>query len=352
MKLISFKTLRSLCTDFIIFLIPLLLIFMAFPFLLRILSPFIAGFFLYLAAKPLKGFLARRGLPSSLCALFSLLIISALVFLFIRAVIVKLLLEIASLSESAEFIEKSALARIPQTAKSFISHSDLPSVIKTSTENYLPSLFETLKDYILRFAENLAGKILNLLKNIPSMLIWLFTAVFTTFFLLKEEDGITSFSKNFFGEKLCSFFIKAKKSFLSVAFSYLKAQLIIEGIIFVILLAGFFILDIKYAFLGAFATTLVDAIPILGTGAVLIPMAIINFIIGNKSLGWGLFALYGASLLARQLCEPKIIGSKLGIHPLATIFAMYSGMKIFGIAGLIFGPIVAIFMKTLLAERA
>lgn len=112
-------------------------------------------------------------------------------------------------------------------------------------------------------------------------------------------------------------------------------------------------MKLNYALLLAFFTAIIDAVPILGTGTMLIPMSVFNFLSGNMTLGWGLLILYGIAILTRQLCEPKIIGSKLGIHPLLTVFALYTGMKLFGIIGLILGPIAAIFVKNLInAEKS
>ena len=142
--------------------------------------------------------------------------------------------------------------------------------------------------------------------------------------------------------------MRIKNTFLNVFLKYLKAQLIIGGIIFALLLTGFLLLKIDYAFLLAIITALVDVVPVLGTGTILIPLALYNFLTQNISLGWGIVVLYGIALLARQLCEPKIVGEKLGIHPLATIFSIYIGMKLFGILGLVFGPITTIFIKNLI----
>ena len=101
----------------------------------------------------------------------------------------------------------------------------------------------------------------------------------------------------------------------------------------------------------ALFTAIVDAVPILGTGAVLIPMSVFNFIMGQSSLGWGILILYGIAILTRQLCEPKIIGQKLGIHPLLTLFSLFAGLKLFGIIGLILGPVAAILVKNLISQK-
>ena len=351
MKLISFKTLRSLFIDFIIFLVPVLLLIWAFPYILSILSPFITAFFLYLAANPLNKLLRRNHLNPTLSSLLSLILISSLFFILLRFLFITLVSELSSLAENINFLSTGTFPDVTEKVSGLIEKSSLPNIVKTSSDTFLPTLFNAVRDNLVNFIKSAGTFRIDIIKNIPSMVIWLFTTVFTTFFLLKEEDGIASFSKSFFGEKVCKGFMKIKNSFLSVTFSYIKAQLIIESIIFAVLFTGFLLLKIDFAFLLALITAVVDAVPILGTGTILIPFSLFNFVLGEYSLGWGVLILYGIAMATRQLCEPKILGTKLGVHPLFTVFAMYSGMKLFGIAGLIFGPIAAILIKNLVSPQ-
>ena len=90
---------------------------------------------------------------------------------------------------------------------------------------------------------------------------------------------------------------------------------------------------------------LVDALPILGSGTVLVPWAIFSSLTGNLSLGLSLLIIYGIVLMFRQLIEPKVISSNIGIHPIFTLISMYAGFKIFGLIGLIIGPIILIIYK-------
>ena len=130
---------------------------------------------------------------------------------------------------------------------------------------------------------------------------------------LKDWEIFYAYFKKFFGEAFSRKFSLLKQSFVSVTLSYLKAQFIIESIIFAELLAGFLFLRINYAVVLALAAAIVDAVPILGTGTVLIPMSVFYFLSGNQAAGWGLLIIYGVALLTRQLCEPKIIGAHLHI---------------------------------------
>ena len=339
--LISFRTLRSLCIDLIIFSIPIALLWLALPYIIGIFAPFIAGYVLYLAARPLNNRL-KRHLPGGLCAFISLSLISALVFFVLRGLCLHLFSEITSLSES-DSLYSETIPFISRKMASMTSNNEFGRVFS--------SLFDAFRSQLLDILSRLSVSLLNFAKNIPSMLIAVFASVFTAFFLLKDDSFFrTSFLK-FFGERTCFRFAEIKNSFSDVTFSYLKAQLIIESIIFAVLFIGFLYLEINYALILAFFTAIIDAIPILGTGTVLVPMSIFYFLSGNSPSGWGLLVLYGIAILARQLIEPKIVGNKLGIHPLLTIFSIYSGLKLFGVVGLIFGPITAILIKNLASAR-
>ena len=136
-----------------------------------------------------------------------------------------------------------------------------------------------------------------------------------------------------------------------ILWRYLKAQLMVESVIFAVLFVGFFILRINYAFLIALVAAVVDAIPILGTGTILIPWAIVSIILGDGVVGWGLVSLYGVCLVTRQIVEPKIVGANLGIHPVVSIISIYLGMRFFGFLGLILGPIIALLLKSMIIEN-
>jgi predicted PurR-regulated permease PerM len=94
----------------------------------------------------------------------------------------------------------------------------------------------------------------------------------------------------------------------------------------------------------------IDALPILGAGTVFVPWIIIEFLNMNKSLAFSLLGLYIIILVVRQLLEPKLVSNKIGIHPIFTLLAMYTGFKLIGILGMLFGPIVLIIIKSIFAN--
>ena len=104
-----------------------------------------------------------------------------------------------------------------------------------------------------------------------------------------------------------------------------------------------------YPLLLAFLIAIIDALPILGTGTVLLPWAVYSAITGNLGLGLGLLVTYIIITVVRQLVEPRIVSSNLGVHPFLTLITMYIGFKIFGLFGLIVGPVVMIIYKNVFA---
>ena len=94
----------------------------------------------------------------------------------------------------------------------------------------------------------------------------------------------------------------------------------------------------------------VDALPILGSGTVMIPWAIISGLNGELTLGISIMVLLIFMSVTRQLIEPKIVSGNIGIHPIFTIIAMYTGFKIIGVLGMFIGPILLIIFKNIFSN--
>lgn len=132
---------------------------------------------------------------------------------------------------------------------------------------------------------------------------------------------------------------------------YLRACLLLGLLTFLQMFIGLALLRIPYAFILAFLIALVDFLPLLGTGIILIPWAAVSLLLGEIRLGIGLLILYAVSSVIRQILEPKLIGEGLGLHPLLSLAAMYAGLRMFGIWGMILAPLVAATAKGFWGEE-
>jgi sporulation integral membrane protein YtvI len=130
-------------------------------------------------------------------------------------------------------------------------------------------------------------------------------------------------------------------------FGFMKAQLILSTLTYILSLIGLLILDVNFAMAVALLIVIVDILPILGTGSFIVPWAIYNLIIGNVYLGVGLIILFLALTVFRRIVEPKILGDSVGIGALPALVSLYVGFKIVGVVGLFLGPIVVIVYQAM-----
>ncbi|MDD6102268.1 MAG: AI-2E family transporter [Clostridiales bacterium] len=138
-----------------------------------------------------------------------------------------------------------------------------------------------------------------------------------------------------------------KNDFAQAGAAYLKTQLILIAIISVICVAGLFAAGSRYALVIGVVTGILDALPVLGSGFVLVPYAVISFFKGSIKRGVVVIITYIISQVVREFLEPKLLGHGMGIKPLYMVMSMYVGLKLFGVAGFILGPLGLILIISL-----
>lgn len=198
----------------------------------------------------------------------------------------------------------------------------------------------------------LAG-VVETVAQIPSFLISVIITVVATFFMTAEYDYIVNFIKLQFPEKKRKDLSRAKRLVFSSLRKMAKAYLLIMLITFIEMYAGLTILNLtgifvsKYTVIIAAVVMVIDIVPVLGTGTVLIPWAVYSFISGKYSLAIGLAIMYVVITVIRQIIEPKLVAGQLGLSPVITISAMYLGLKLLGFLGLFVTPLTIIILKLL-----
>lgn len=125
------------------------------------------------------------------------------------------------------------------------------------------------------------------------------------------------------------------------------AQFKIMAVVWLILTAGFFILGVSYGPLWALLIALLDFLPVFGTGTALIPWGIIKVLGGEYAFAAGLILIYVLTQVIRQLVQPKLVGDTMGLNPLLTLFLLYLGFKIRGLAGMILAVPIGLFIASL-----
>lgn len=226
--------------------------------------------------------------------------------------------------------------------------SEVKALVTTSTNELINHTLNYLKTF-------LTG-ILNMITQIPAFLIYLVITILATYFICTDRISILD---NIEQQVPKHFLRKANNHFKDISKilgKYLKAELILVFISFVLVLIGLYIfraigLNVKSPFLISLGIGFVDLLPILGSSTAMIPWAIVTIISGDIKLGIAILILLAIISAVRQFIEPRIVSYQLGIHPLYTLIAMYIGFKVSGVLGLLIGPIIMIIIQNLLSGQ-
>lgn len=183
--------------------------------------------------------------------------------------------------------------------------------------------------------------------KLPDVFVFCIITLLSIFFMTKDYYFIKSFIKAQLSDTAIDRMVVMQEGFLQAVGGYLKTQCILMSITFSICLVGLSIFRLEYALLLAVIIAIVDALPVFGSGTILIPWSIYNMIVGNYTLGIGLLCIYGIIFVVRQILEPRILSSQIGVYALVTIIAVYVGYRLIGVFGLIVGPAVVVVLQML-----
>lgn len=319
-----------------------LLLYIVIKFVLPLLMPFVIGIIIALIFRNPIDFLTKKThVKRSFVSIFILIIFYSLIALIVSLIGLKVF----------NFL-KDFILSLPD----MFNNSIKPALLKIMDD--LGQRFPSIKDYLDNFINNLGdtinsisaplpGKIAGFAGHLPSLLINLIFTIVASFFFTIDYYKITRFIvRQFTGERR-EMVLKLKDNGIGTLGKFIRAYAAIISITFIELSVGFWILRIPNPFLFGALVAIIDILPILGTGAVLIPWSIISFIMGNTSLGIGILLLYIFVTVVRQTIEPKIVGQQIGLHPLLTLLLMYVGTKLMGVLGLLLLPILATIIKKL-----
>ncbi|MCL2509143.1 MAG: AI-2E family transporter [Oscillospiraceae bacterium] len=188
-------------------------------------------------------------------------------------------------------------------------------------------------------------------KQIPSILIAIVVGIVACFFMSADYDRISNFVKRQISPEKRLALSTAKGLFYSSMGKLIRSYMTILAITAIEMIIGLNVLRLvgvyqsEYIFSIAITVALVDIIPILGTGTILVPWALYCFLAGNIGQGIGLAVMYAVITVVRQILEPKLLAANLGLPPIVTIFGMFIGLQLFGFIGLFIVPIVIIMVK-------
>lgn len=322
-------------------------------YLLPLFAPFLLGTALALAAEPMTGFLSRRlhvprpvssgiGVSMAFCFL-------AMLVLLLCAFLVRELRTLAGVLPDLEQTAQSGITMLRDWTLALAERT--PTGVRPLVRENIDTLFSdgaAMVDKFTGFALTFAG---NLLSHVPDSALSLGTAVISAFLISAKLPRIRRWLLHRIPKERLRALLAAGKRMKHALGGWLLAQAKLMGLTLLILLLGFLLLRIPHAPLWALGVALVDAFPVLGTGTVLLPWALLCLLQADTARAVGLLGIYATITLTRSLLEPRLVGRHLGLDPLATLIALYIGYRLWGIPGMIFAPLLAVTALQLVPDR-
>ncbi len=224
---------------------------------------------------------------------------------------------------------------------------EILKLLQNSTDDILGKIYEWARIFL--------NNLLNIVTSIPEISIY-FVITITALYLICVDkiyilDQLEHHLPRIWVKKIGNHFRELTTSLGG----YLKAEATLILVSFIISLIGLYFFNIigfnvEYPLLMAIFIGFVDAMPILGSGTVMIPWAIISGLNGDLKLGISIIILLIIMSVVRQFLEPRLVSKNIGVHPIFTLIAMYTGFKFVGVIGMLLGPILLIIIKNIYAS--
>lgn len=343
---------KKLIKNLVITIVVLGLVLLFFTKLLKYIGPFIIAIIVTsLLEKPIRLMQKKLGFKRGIAVAISLFVFVIVVGGILGVITYQITKELWSLiptmpsaQEIQGYIDSFAQGR--EKIYNMLP-KDLADDIFIQIEENMGSVTSGVTAYL----KTLLNSIIGIAQSLPSVFIFVLVSIVATFFLSRDREKIANYIYGLLSENMQFKAKKVTNELIYSLFRFVGAELTVSSLMFVMLLAGYLIMGVKYAVFFALVTAIVDLLPILGTGTVLIPSSIILAIFGNYMLAIGFFLLYIVIIVVRQFVEPRIVGGSLGLHPLLTLMSMYVGLKLLGVSGLFLGPIMVLVYKTFQGAR-
>lgn len=316
------------------FVVVLALVFIAYKYLLPFLLPFVLAIIIGFAVQKPSLIISKK-IKIKTRTLAPLL---ALCVFIIGLSIVGFLIYFlfANSTDVINWVTEILSTAAEKITVVFGKYSDfskqLPSEIGIMLENLPNSLAETAIGYLSGFLSTTATF---LTKNLPSFLFGFIITIMASIYFARDFSAVKKFAFSIIPNNYHSSILKIKNIMFKDVFKMIKGYCILIFITFSELTVALLLAGIKNAVFLSLIISLIDALPVLGVGAVLIPWAIISILTGNIGFGIYIAVIYIIITVVRNIFEPKILSNNLGIPPLLSILIIFCGLKLFGFFGML-----------------
>ena len=327
------------------------IVFICINYLLPILLPFILGFFFaYFSLR-----LSRRFFEED-TKLYRSLTLGAL---YLAVILLLVLLVSMGITKLGDFI-KTLPGFYTNTLEPYIGSLEaslleigesLPESIREPLSTMTDGIFEGLKGLLSQATSVLVNFTTTFIKNAPDTLVSIIVMIVSSFYMILDYENIGRWFTSALPDNALTVFNEIKDFCENTLFKIIGSYAAIMVLTFAELFAGLTIMGISNSGMWAFVISFLDILPVLGVGTVLIPWGISAMITGRYIFGTGILVIYLIITVIRNIVEPRLVGTNLGLHPLATLISMIAGLKLFSFVGMFGLPLALSFFVSRNKEK-
>ena len=337
----------------VVLIFTLVLLFLAYK-LAIFYVPFIIAFLIATMIEPLIKFFMnkcklKRKSSAAISLILVVIIIGSLLAVLISAIISESKVLLANLNSSMDDVYNWGLGIISNFSNGTIS---IPQDWLSAVKDSLGSIVEVVKNIVYSFATG----VINFAGQVPGVVTYTIITILAIIFMCFDRDYVKNLIRNQIPKKWLDKVKEITSKSLSIIWNYIKAEAKLSFLCFIfvtigLILFNLFGLNIEYVAIMAILTGFVDLLPLFGAGFVMIPWAIVLLIQGNTTAGIAIFLLWLAWTILKQFIEPKFVSKQMGMHPIFTLLGMYTGFKLFGVIGLLLGPIIFLIIREVFSNN-
>ncbi|MBV7275787.1 sporulation integral membrane protein YtvI [Clostridium sp. PL3] len=340
------EKLLSKIDNIILFFIIYTIIFLVFFSTLNYTLPFVLALvFALLIKKPTEFLIKNFNIKNSIASLITTIVFFTFIILIFSYAITNITQEAILLGKNTQiYISKNSSNIYDSIDKLKKYYDNLDPYIVTAIEKNLSGFITKVSNIAVSITGKIVSSLIGFLATIPYLLMVILFTLLTTYFFTKDivinRSKLLNIIPSNKSDKILNIYIEAKR----MLGNYILSYLLIIGITFLETIIVFLVFKVKYVLILSIVCAIADILPILGIGTIYIPLAIFYFFfIKNYITAFGILISYIIISIIRQIIEPKIVSSSLGIHPVAVLAALFIGLKANGLSGVIFCVFLAVF---------
>lgn len=318
--------------------------------LLALFAPFVAALITAAILHPLVRWLQRRlGVPRKLSTLLILLLLFGLLGAGIGYLGYAGGLELVALMQDWNGLLNNLQGTLDQIEAIFAQlWTMIPPQLTASVESVTQGLLNWLNESVPNLLNVAVEYTSEKARGVPNVVVALIIYIMACYMLTVDYPYLRSQAAQHTHQRLLHFLKQVRDTAVAAFGGYLRAEFLLSVVVFFILLAGFFLIGQSYGLLLALGLAVMDFIPIIGAGTVMVPWAVIDLFMGNYFHAIQLMLIWGVIALFRRVGEPKFVGDQTGLSPILSLISIYIGWRVAGVLGMIFGPTIALIALNLI----